>query len=433
MDESDASANRGWILLAVSWPFFAICTIITGLRFYVRTRLIRSLGWDDAFIFLALVCATLNSVLINISVSHGTGRHTSTLTLESQIGAMKYQVLSQGFHVMATNWGKVSVALFLIRIISEVKNHKRGMYALIVVMTVINAAAVGTIYGQCSPPDLIWDHRVEGSCWPPGAQKKFAYFQGSFSAFTDLILAIYPLFTIKDLQMAMKVKVGLGVVLSLGIIAMVAAIIKTTHLPALTLYKDYTWDTVNLTIWVLVEEYLIILAACIPSLTPLFNIIVRHRSSKRSRSDANVLADVTSPHSRLHSHSHPHSRSHSKIRSNRKGSKHRAGESTTTFDAGSHQAYVPFASVGREFVEYPLTWTQRDEPFDSHMSRGSAGDGGMGMNGHGSGSGSDSEVPITAGMGGFPQEVEEGNGILRTTEFRIREVSSASGFGGRGV
>ena len=39
----------------------------------------------------------------------------------------------------------------------------------------------------------------------------------AFSAFTDLILAIYPLFTIKDLQMAMKVKVGLGVVLSLGI------------------------------------------------------------------------------------------------------------------------------------------------------------------------------------------------------------------------
>ncbi|KAL4791456.1 hypothetical protein BDV19DRAFT_381554 [Aspergillus venezuelensis] len=433
MDDPDLSANRGWILLAVSWPFFAVCTIITGLRFYVRTRLIRSLGWDDAFILLALICATINSVLINISVSHGTGRHTSTLSLDSQIGAMKYQVLSQGFHVMATNWGKVSVALFLIRIISEVKNHKRGMYALIVVMTVINAAAVGTIYGQCSPPDLIWDRRVKGSCWPPGAQKKFAYFQGSFSAFTDLTLAIYPLFTIKDLQMAMKVKVGLGVVLSLGIIAMIGAIIKTTHLPALTLYKDYTWDTVNLTIWVLVEEYIIILAACIPSLAPLFNIIVRHRSSKRSRSDANVLADVTTPHSRLHSHPHSRSRSHSKpkIRSNRKGSRHRAGDSTTTFDAGSHQAYVPFASVGREFVEYPLTWTQGDEPYESHLSMGSDGAGGDGMNGHGSGS--DSEVPITGGFGGFPQEVEEGSGILRTTEFRIREVSSSARVGGRGV
>ncbi|KAL4950167.1 hypothetical protein BDW69DRAFT_172737 [Aspergillus filifer] len=426
MDNPDASANRGWILLAVSWPFFAVCTLITGLRFYVRTHLIRSLGWDDAFILLALICATLNSVLVNISVSYGTGRHASTLSLESQIGAMKYQILSQGFHVMSTNWGKVSVALFLIRIISEVKNHKRGMYALIVVMTLINAAAVATIYGQCSPPDVIWDHRVEGSCWPPGAQKKFAYFQGSFSALTDLVLAIYPLFTIKDLQMAMKAKVGLGVVLSLGIIAMIAAIIKTTRLPALTLYKDYTWDTVNLTIWVLVEEYIIILAACIPSLTPLFNIVVRHRSSKRSRSDANVLADVTTPHSQLHAHPHSRSRSRSKLRSNRKGSRHRKGGSSTHVDAGSHQAYVPFASVGREFVEYPLTWTQRDEPYERSLGSGSEG----GMNGHGSGS--DSEVPITGGYGAFPQEVEHGNGILRTTEFRIKEVSS-SRYGGTGV
>ncbi|KAL4936975.1 hypothetical protein BDV06DRAFT_232898 [Aspergillus oleicola] len=409
MKEPHASANRGWILLAISWPLFGICTIITGLRFYVRTRLVRSLGWDDAFILLSFICATLNSVLINISVQYGTGRHTDTLDLENQIGAMKYQVLSQGFHVMSTNWGKVSVALFLIRIISDVKNHKRWMYALIIIMSVINIAAIGTIYGQCSPPDVIWDHRVPGHCWPPGAQKKYAYFQGSASAFTDFLLAMYPLFTIKNLQMATKVKVGLGVVLSLGIIAMIAAIIKTAHLPALTLYKDYTWDTVDLTIWVLLEEYIIILAACIPSLTPLFNIIVRHRSSKRSRSDANVLADATIPHSRLRS----------KSRSSRKHTKGRAGDDTV--DAGSHQQYVPFASVGREFVEYPLTWTHRDEPYE--RSLGSFGE-------NGSGNGSDSEVPIT-GRYVYPQPETEG-GILRTTEFRIKEVSSPR-FGGRGV
>jgi hypothetical protein len=37
------------------------------------------------------------------------------------------------------------------------------------------------------------------------------------SAFSDFVLAVYPLFTIKNLQMATKVKFGLGFVLSLGI------------------------------------------------------------------------------------------------------------------------------------------------------------------------------------------------------------------------
>jgi hypothetical protein len=37
------------------------------------------------------------------------------------------------------------------------------------------------------------------------------------SAFSDLVLAAYPLFTIYHLQMALRLKVALGILLSLGI------------------------------------------------------------------------------------------------------------------------------------------------------------------------------------------------------------------------
>lgn len=40
----------------------------------------------------------------------------------------------------------------------------------------------------------------------------------AFFVFSDLVPAIYPLFTIADLKLAMKVKIGLGFVLSLGIV-----------------------------------------------------------------------------------------------------------------------------------------------------------------------------------------------------------------------
>lgn len=384
MSDPDADANRGWILHAVAWPLLGICIILMVLRLWVRLRILRSWGWDDATILLALVKAAINTILVIISVAYGAGRHMVQLTEHQKSMAMKYQILSQGFHVTSTNWGKVSVALFLIRIIGGVNNHKALLYTLIVVMTLINAGGVFTIYAQCIPTRKLWNYDMqEGHCWPPGTQQKYAFFQGSVSALTDLILAIYPLFTIRRLQMAIKVKVGLGVVLSLGIVAMVAAIIKTTHLAGLTSYEDYSWKTVNLTIWVTLEQYLIILAACIPSLTPLFNIIVRHRSSKRSKSTTHELAGTMRA-------------AHFKSKSKSKAAK----THTTNID---HQQYVPFASVGRDFVEYPLTWTvssRRDRENGTNIS-----------------SGSDSETPIT---GSTRPQVPRG--ILRTTEFHIQEV-----------
>ncbi|CBF84542.1 hypothetical protein AN8971.2 [Aspergillus nidulans FGSC A4] len=396
--------DHGWVLYAASWPLFGICFLIISLRLWVRAHMVRSLGWDDAFMILAFLCAAINTILVTISVQYGTGRHASNLTEYQQSQSIKYQVLSAGFHVMSTNWGKVSVALFLIRIISEVKNHKLGMYALIIVMTIINTGAVITIFAQCQPTAAIWDHSLAGpqACWPPDTQKKYSFFQAAASALTDLILAIYPLFTIKDLQMPTKVKLGLGFVLSLGLVAMVAAIIKATHLPDMASYEDYTWDTINLTIWVSLEQYLIILAACIPALTPLFNIIVRrasNRSKSKSKSMPNDLLKGDSVTVQSLSRKHKHG----------SRSRGRSRDFALTLDSNSsqHQQYNPFARVGREYVEYPLTWTTTTMHTATDL--------------HHPADGSDSETPIS----GFHEEPEMPTGILRTTDFRLEAVSNS--------
>lgn len=170
--------DRGSVILAVSWPLFSICTILLILRIWVRTRVLKSWGWDDAFIILALLCAALNTILSTISVYHGTGMHSSDLEEDQRIQAIKYNWLSQGFHVMSTNWGKVSVGIFLLRIGQKVKHHKPVMYGGIVLLTVINAVCVYTIYGQCMPAARLWDQSVQGRCWDANVQKNYAFFQG---------------------------------------------------------------------------------------------------------------------------------------------------------------------------------------------------------------------------------------------------------------
>ncbi|KAL4984997.1 hypothetical protein BDW68DRAFT_6654 [Aspergillus falconensis] len=352
--------DRGWVILAVSWPLFSVCLILVGLRIWVRTRIIKSWGWDDPFIILAFVCATINSIFATISAHYGTGRHTDDLSPYQRVESTKFNWLSQGFHVMSTNWGKVSVALFLLRIIHKVKHHKPMMYGGIVLLTVVNAVCVFTIYGQCTPTKKLWDTNAAGHCWDPDVQRNYAFFQGSFSALSDLVLAVYPLTTIYGLQMALKVKIGLGCVLSLGVIAMIAAIVKTINLASLSARADYPWDTVDLTIWIAVEQYLIILAACIPTLTPLFNIVVRQRTSKKSTSNNN----------------------------------YKPGQ-----QSGRSLRYDRFASGGAGKGEpdgYPLAWTRVERVrVESH---------------------SDSEDPIIA-------TTETGRGIMMTTEFRVQTGS----------
>ncbi|KAL5340223.1 hypothetical protein BJX70DRAFT_361843 [Aspergillus crustosus] len=387
-----AVANRSWVILAVSWPLFGICAILTLLRIWVRTHIIRSSwGWDDAFIVLAMLCASTNTALATTSAHYGSGQHAADLSEYQRVQSTKFNWLSQGFHVMSTNWGKVSVALFLLRIIDKVKHHRPVVLGGIVFLTIVNSVCVFTIYGQCSPTARLWDADVEGTCWEPSVQKNYAFFQGSTSALSDLVLAVYPLFFIWNLQMATKVKVGLGFVLSLGIIAMIAAIVKTINLASLSARADYPWDTVDLTIWIAVEQYLIIIAACIPTLTPLFNIAVRHRSSRKN-STPNQKGVVSRSRQSGRSRLTPH-------------------------------PYAPFSSAGTVGKEqgYPLAWMRSER-----------------ITKIGTGTGSDSEDPIM----GVGNRVENGDrdgnatgrlaevkrarhGILLTTEIHVQTASES--------
>ncbi|KAA8651092.1 uncharacterized protein ATNIH1004_003785 [Aspergillus tanneri] len=215
-------ANRSWVIDAVSWPFFGVSLILCVLRLYARARIIRSLGWDDAFLVLAMICAAMNSSLATVSAHYGTGRHMVDLADHQRLMATKYNWLSQGFHVMSTNWGKVSVAMFLLRIIRKVKHHKPAMVAGMLLLTIVNTVCVYTIYGQ------------------------FLNMESDISS------------------------------------AMIAAIIKSINLASLSKRNDYSWNTVDLTIWIAIEQYLIIIAACIPAITPLFNITVARRSTHRN-------------------------------------------------------------------------------------------------------------------------------------------------------
>ncbi|DAA78147.1 TPA_exp: Integral membrane protein [Trichophyton benhamiae CBS 112371] len=284
----DGDVNKGHIIIILTWTGFSISLLLVIARIWTRVKVVRAFGWDDGFIILALACAVVNAAMVTTSIAHGTGRHQFYLTKEQAMQADKYNWISQGFHVASTNWAKVSIMLFLLRIIGHATRQAPYFYGGMVFLSVVNFVCIFTIYGQCMPVESLWDHSIKGKCWNPRIQRDFAFFTGAVSAASDLALAIYPVRLISKLQMPFRVKLGLAAIFALGFVAVGASVVKTIFLSRLSARADYSWNTIDLVFWLCIEQYLIMIAACIPMLGPLVKLILREATSRATGSSGST-------------------------------------------------------------------------------------------------------------------------------------------------
>ena len=73
-----------------------------------------------------------------------------------------------------------------------------------------------------------------------------------------------------NLKVSKGTKFGLAGLMCLGIFAAGCAIMKTYYLPRMTARADFTWETQYMILWFTTEMYVILVAATVPTLRPLF-------------------------------------------------------------------------------------------------------------------------------------------------------------------
>lgn len=147
-------------------------------------------------------------------------------------------------------------------------------------------------------PTLVWSG--EAVCWPSYWQTDFALFTGSmfepstsyrraltimlgWLASMDLALALLPITIIWNLRLDWHKKLGLSVLMGMGVFAFICAVIKTSKLPELNARADITFITVSLWMWTANETNVLILAASIPTLRPLYLILFNRPGSESYR------------------------------------------------------------------------------------------------------------------------------------------------------
>ncbi|RDW85707.1 hypothetical protein BP5796_04032 [Coleophoma crateriformis] len=126
------------------------------------------------------------------------------------------------------------------------------------------------------PVYAAWDFQYlidgTGKCYSTETYEMIAMINGTANIVTDFVFATLPLPLIIPLQMNPRKKISLIGVLSLGYFACAAAIVKCHLLSAFFSDADYSYND-SYMVWNDIELNAGILAACLPTLRPLFSCI----------------------------------------------------------------------------------------------------------------------------------------------------------------
>jgi hypothetical protein len=86
-----------------------------------------------------------------------------------------------------------------------------------------------------------------------------------------------------NLNIDLRKRIALVILFSLGILAGICGIVKTTYLATLGAHSDITWETYNLIVWAGSEEFVLIFCGSIPPLRPLWDRYISRKVDKSSQ------------------------------------------------------------------------------------------------------------------------------------------------------
>ncbi|PNS14925.1 hypothetical protein CAC42_2154 [Sphaceloma murrayae] len=205
------------------------------------------------------------------SVLTGLGNDASKLTYTEVFEALKYTWITVFIGLVATTFAKFSVVALLLQVQGpNAKKRRMALWAIAGSFAVINVVQLALSTFQCNPPERLWYRYLPGSCPRGRIAGNWNYLQGSVGAFTDLLLALWPISIAWTLQTTLRVKVGFCALMAVGVFPAIASGLRTAKVPAISSSKNPTKDLADFMLWCIVEFWLIVILTSVPVLRPLF-------------------------------------------------------------------------------------------------------------------------------------------------------------------
>ncbi|KAF2448177.1 hypothetical protein P171DRAFT_428288 [Karstenula rhodostoma CBS 690.94] len=265
---------------AVATAFTITSFLVVALRTYVRSRIVRNFGKDDAFMIVAFVFTLGYLVCIWIGSDNGMGYSGKVLELYQMRTLVQATLAIQILYYVLVACVKISICFCYLRIAAD-KHFARLVKGTIYFIATFGVIGVIVCLTQCIPLHQMWNFTGVplGTCVNTTA---FFYTTSSINIITDIWIIALPIPTLLKIQRANREKLGLIFVFGLGVFSTISSIVRLHSIRIYTQSSDPFYDSVPINLWSMIEVNIGIWCASIPSLRIL--LIRRRAASLASRS-----------------------------------------------------------------------------------------------------------------------------------------------------
>ncbi|KAI0434531.1 hypothetical protein F5Y09DRAFT_295729 [Xylaria sp. FL1042] len=272
-DPNAPTDSNGTGLLVAATVTLVISWLSVALRTYVRAGMTMSFQSDDWVMLAGLANFTISCSFVFVGISYGLGRHNKSLSQYDEIEALKYQALATASYVSNMWLIKLSIGLFLFRLAAQ-KRYKWILGISIVVVGIWSFALFFWNIFQCYPVPAQWDYTIlardpKSHCVSADEIVSAAYALSALTILSDWLYALLPIPMIWRVKMTSQAKFSVIAVLSLGVFASIATLIRLKFLADITDVSDILHAGTDAMIWTLVEPGIAISAASLATIRPL--------------------------------------------------------------------------------------------------------------------------------------------------------------------
>ncbi|KAL8881809.1 MAG: hypothetical protein Q9192_007717 [Flavoplaca navasiana] len=258
--------NWGPPIIILTAVFLAIVPFVLALRIFTRLGI------------------TIGAALDFVEVHYAFGKHQQFLS-DHEIRQFRKYTYGEWIQTFATlMWTKVSICLFLIRL-PQSKALKRPLQWTVAFLLFSNTICTTILVMQCQPLRAAWDD--DGRCMSLSAMEALVLTQAIISVVSDFAFATLPVFFLWRTQIDFRTKIGLWVLMGLGVLTgffcLVRTVINNQSFP-----EDVTYGGIVNWVWRLFEVSIGIIAACVPTLRPLYPWLKKRVKGGNMAVDPNI-------------------------------------------------------------------------------------------------------------------------------------------------
>ncbi|KAK3314584.1 hypothetical protein B0H66DRAFT_641951 [Apodospora peruviana] len=258
--------GRGPMIMGIIWTAMSLALIAVTARIRIRLKK-KGLLWDDWFMIAAVVLQLVNMSAISVAYHHGMGKHDRDLTFEQNITILKWSWIQMIPGACATILARISAAILLHRLFHVYTWFGRFLVFYTPLQTICCLVVIFVTWLQVTPIEGLWNPKAAVTHWDHRIAQYAAYLAQSLFTISDLTFVLFPTIIIWGLNMTLKRRLGLIILLSVSLLTAAASILKTLVVQKLSSQTPEPQYTSNLAIlFSNLEQISVILMGCVPPL-----------------------------------------------------------------------------------------------------------------------------------------------------------------------